>query len=385
MERCRELDSDFLTCAAGRSVRRGRARRVEEMIPIRLHHGAGWGRPAADVTTVFYLSRAHELFAVDRSGGEARWRRVLGSGPGPTAGSHVVVEQDVVVAGDGDLFAFDRLIGEPRWRFGSAEAVAVGRYLGDAMAGTVYAGSQSGRLFALDVRNGVRRWSSAPLGFRATVFAPVVSADQVAAGFTDFAEGNRVGGVVLFDRETGAERWRVRFPARGRSTHPAFGGGLLIMGQTVVAAASDGTLYGLARSTGQIQWTTTAGAQSGVAESANVRAAEDHRAIVATAETLLVTSMAGTLVGVASGSLQERWRFQSPQDGSIGFGLAVSEGTVYVPFASGRTIAVDVASGRERWRIGGSDRRFEWPAAAVDGRVYLTSEDGLYVVDVRAR
>lgn len=359
--------------------------RAEERVPVRLHWAAGWGRPLVDGTTVFYLSRDHQLIAVGRSRGEVRWRRPLGGGPGPTSGSRIVVDHDVVVAADGGLFAFDRRTGQPRWRFGSAEAVAVGRYLGDAASGVVYAGSQSGRLFAVDVQSGVRRWSSAPLGHRATVFAPVVNADRVAAGFTDFIEGDRGGGVALFDTKTGAECWRVRFPARGRSTRPVFGGGVHFTGQTVVAAASDGTLYGLARTTGQVQWVTTVGALSGVVDSTNARVADDHRVIAATAETLLVTSVVGTLVGLANGSRQERWRFQSPEDGSVGFGLVVSEEIAYVPFASGRTIAVDAASGQELWWVGGVDRRFEWPAAVADGRVYLTSEDGLYVVDERAR
>lgn len=412
MERCRELDPGLLTTVADRSLGCETGEpclgvsvsvavaiavilaalsaplvgwRVEERIPIRLHGAAGWGRPAVDGTTVFYLSRDHQLFAVDRRRGEARWRRPLGGGPGLTVGSQIVVDHDVVVAADGDLFAFDRRTGESRWRFGSADAVGVGRYLGDAASGIVYAGSQSGRLFAVDVRSGEQRWSSASLGHRVTVFAPVVNADRVAAGFTDFTNGDRGGGVVLFDTKTGAERWRVWFPARGRSTRPVFGGGVLFTGQTVVAAASDGTLYGLARTTGQVLWITTAGALSEIVESTSAGAADDHRAIAATAETLLVTSLAGTLVGVARGSRRERWRFQSLEDGSAGFGLSVSEGVAYVPFASGRTIAVDAASGQERWRVGGAHRRFEWPAAVVDGRVYLTSEDGLYVVDERAR
>lgn len=116
-------------------------------------------------------------------------------------------------------------------------------------------------------------------------------------------------------------------------------------------------------------------------ESSFANDVEDFRAMAVNGRTLLLTSLAGTLVGLSADTRRELWRYQSPPDGSIAFGLSAHGGTAYVPYASGRTIAVDVASGRERWRIGDSGRRFEWPAAVADGQVYVTSEDGLYVVD----
>jgi outer membrane protein assembly factor BamB len=374
---------------------------MKDAVPIRLHRAAGWGRPAIDAGTAFYLSREHELFAVDRFTGAERWRQLLGGVSSRTAGSRVVVHHGVVIAGDDGLFAFDGVTGAPRWRLPLRTVTSAGRYLGEAAGRLVYAGSQSGQLVAAGVRDGLVRWSSLPLGDRVTVFAPVVAAGYVVAGFSDFGTA-RGGGVVCLDAETGAVLWQTRFP-RGRRG-AAFGGGPAIVGDVVVAASTDGTLHAFDRTTGASRWTMPAGVPtvgkmwrsresasrlplrrpSGAASGHPSEGAidiEDFRGMAVSGSTVFVTSLTGTLVAVRAAPRQALWRFRSPPDGSIAFGLSVHEDTAYVPFASGRTIAVDLVSGQQRWSVGAGDRRFEWPAAVAGGRVYLTSEDGLYVVE----
>lgn len=379
---------------------------AKKVVPIRLHRAAGWGRPAVDAGLAVYLSRDHELFAVDRFSGAQRWRRPLDGRSARTAGSRVVVHHGVVIAGDEGLFAFEAATGTPVWRLPLYTAREVGRYLGEAADGLVYAGSQSGQLIAAGVADGLVHWSSPPLGDRVTVFAPVVARRHVVAGFSDFGNA-RGGGVVCLHAKTGAVQWQTRLPG-GRSGVAAFGGGPAVLGDVVVAASSDGMLYGFDLTTGAPRGAMDAGVQSvgegwrasgtvtrprmqlpSDAESGDASEGaidiEDFRAMAVSGSTLLVTSLTGTLVALRAEPRQTVWRFRSPSDGSIAFGLSVHDGTAYVPFASGRTIAVDVASGQERWSVGAGDRRFEWPAAVVRGRVYLTSEDGLYVVEEHPR
>ena len=68
--------------------------------PLWHAEGHGWGRPAADASTVYFLTMAHEVEARDANTGALRWRALTGE-PGPTtAGSTVMLAGDVVIAGD---------------------------------------------------------------------------------------------------------------------------------------------------------------------------------------------------------------------------------------------------------------------------------------------
>jgi hypothetical protein len=68
------------------------------------------------------------------------------------------------------------------------------------------------------------------------------------------------------------------------------------------------------------------------------------------------------------------------EEGSVAFGIRSDGQSVYVPYASGRVIAVGIAAGDELWRAAGRGCRFEWPPALTNDRIFLTSEDGLYVL-----
>ena len=75
-------------------------------------------------------------------------------------------------------------------------------------------------------------------------------------------------------------------------------------------------------------------------------------------------------VGVARLSKRVRSRSES----------TATDESVYVPYASGKVVAIGIADGQERWRAGSRAIRFDWPPALTDDRIFLTSEDGLYVL-----
>src|SRR5262245_20829298 len=78
--------------------------------------GEGRGTPAVYGHTAFFLSKRHELVAIDIRTGRVKWRRPT-HGPGDTtAGTTVRVTSRMVVAGDGHLVAFTHE-GIERWRF----------------------------------------------------------------------------------------------------------------------------------------------------------------------------------------------------------------------------------------------------------------------------
>jgi outer membrane protein assembly factor BamB len=340
------------------------------LTPIHLHGADGWGRPAVHGSVVYYLSRHHELYAVDRDTGATKWRRTLRHAANRgTAGTSVVVERGTVIVGDDDLFAFDAESGVPRWRFSSQVDNGPGPYLGSAAEGVVYAGSASGHVYAIDIATGRPAWVGGPYGTHAVVYAPVVKDGLAVAAYTDFTEVRR-GGVVVHDAATGALRWHTPFPVPASTLPSGAAGGPVIANEMVVAASSDGSLHGFRRESGEIAWSLPPLASMG----------EDYRAGLFRRNMLLVASLSGVLVALNVQSLKEQWRYSSPEDGSIAFDIAADEETVYVPFASGRMTAVDFATGHERWRAGTTHRRFEHVPAIVGEQVYLTTEEGLYVV-----
>lgn len=348
-------------------------------LPIRLYPRAGWGQPAVDETTVYYLSKRHALIVVDRGDGRPRWTAALGDTGTTTAGTTVVFAGSLVVAGDHDLFAFERSTGTKRWRFRSDPDAGVGRYLGDASGTDVLTGSASGRAYAIDGRTGLLRWASVPVAATGTMFPPVVTGDGLVAGFTDRGARPRAGGVAMIDRETGAFRWRSAFDRRSAESASSFAGGPVVVGDLIVAASSDGTVHALDRITGASRWRLPPVHRVEPAGDAGVPE-EDFRAIAASGRTVVIGSTTGVLSGVDVDTRQEVWRFASPADGSIGFALHADERAAYVPYLSGALVAVSLRDGRERWRVGGTDLPLFWPPTRRGRFLYATTEGGLYAL-----
>jgi outer membrane protein assembly factor BamB len=350
--------------------------------------GAGHGRPAVDGGAVYFLSSRHEVIALDATRGTQRWRQNTLEPGRATEGSAVVVASDVVVAGDYNLVAFDRITGTFRWRFVPAIGYAPGIYLGGVSRGLVFAGSPAGRVYAVSAVSGELAWSTVVEGSgRTTVFQPTTDGADLVAGFTTFVAPNR-GGVVLLDTTTGNERWRAVFPAApdpllgtGSTGNPIFAGDL------VIASSGDGTIFGFDRAKGFIRWTIppipglppilqgpfplpdTSGA--------------DYRPLARTWRTLFVGSLKGPVIAYDLSTLKEKWRYDDPHSGSVSFGLVSDDRYVYVPYASGRHVALDQSDGAEHWKTADPADGFYWMATSTDGFVYLAGGRGGFVAVYR--
>lgn len=349
-------------------------------VPVRLHASAGWGRPAVDRTSVYYLSKAHELFAIDRTTGRERWRRALSrDDSGLTAGIEIVVSDDVVVAGDGHVFAFHASTGEPRWQF-APEGDLPGRFIGAVADGTLFVGSTAGAVSALDLASGEVLWRTTLRDGRVSVFAPVVTGDLVVVAWTDFDEAPRSGGLAGLRARDGTVQWQTPFPRPHAWLAASAGGSPAVIGDAVVGASTDGTVYALSRVDGTVVWTVPA-----VPPASSGGEHEDVRLVASASSLALITSNAGVLSAVDLGDRREVWRFVSPPDGSVGFSLTVRGALGFVPFASGRLLIVDARTGREKRWLGGPSQRFDWPPAWAqepdDHQMFVTGEDGLYVFD----
>lgn len=371
------------TAVAVAAVRSGESgARIRQRVPSvasddlhRVHASRGWGRAGVNATGIYYLSTGHDLFAVDRQTWRVRWRRGLAEGAGITAGVQVVARGDRVLAGDGDLFAVSAETGALLWRRGAAQGdgVEIGRFVGSVSETVAWVGSGSGVMTAIDIATGERRWRQAIGSGRTTVFAPVVSGRLLVAAYSDFDSDPRSGGVAALDPETGHLLWKTPFPRPGGA--PASAGGTpAIADDTVVCAASDGTMYGLQREDGSVRWRLSPTAVSPLMDRF-----EDFSPVVPSASVLLAGSLSGVLRAVEPQAGRVLWRHSSAADGSHGFALEAAGGLVFVPTGSGRLLSVDVGTGRLIHAIGDGTPRFDWPPTVVDGELFLVSEDGLYV------
>lgn len=339
--------------------------------------GEGRGLPATDGGSVYFLSRRHELLAVDAATGRVRWRASTGGPGAATSGQRVVVAGSVAVAGDGALAAFDRSTGAPRWRFAPRDGgFDVGAYLGAAAQGVVLAGSRGGRLYAVDAETGRERWSVALVDgtVPSTVFEPEVDAGLVAAAFTVFTTPN-TGGVAVIDLRTGRTRWRTRFPMpAGAGLQGNASGGPVFAEGLLLASRGDGVIHAFHRSSGALAWTLPA------LDAGPLGTRQDARPLALAGPLLVAGSSSGVVAAYDLVSRRERWRYTG-QSGSVAFAVAADGRGVFVPYVGGRLVALDARTGVERWRIGHAAAGFVWPPLVLADRLIVVgSGAGFYAL-----
>jgi outer membrane protein assembly factor BamB len=96
-------------------------------------------------------------------------------------------------------------------------AGAPGAYLGGAQNGVVFAGSGSGRVYAIDVLSGTARWSTSIVDRRADDGVRADSGRRAAVRDVYSKQGATSGGVIALNAATGVEQWRTIFPVTRRS------------------------------------------------------------------------------------------------------------------------------------------------------------------------
>lgn len=329
------------------------------------------GSPVADETTAYFLSRGHEVVAVDIASGDIRWRRQTFESGDIFSGASLVLGERSLVVGDYNLLAFDTAGGRLLWRFIPADGDAPGIYMGDAVAGAVLAGSPSGRVYTVDAESGALRWSS-PIGLDVptTVYAPAAQGDSVAVTFTEFPpHGPTRGGVAMLAANDGRVIWRRTFAdhlAGLLGTNAA--GGPLFRDDEVLASGGDGQIVAFDRMSGEVRWVLPPVAP---AVRGPIAWERDYRALALAGEVLVSGSLTGEIVGIDLRTRQERWRYTARGLGSSAFRIGVVDGIVYVPFFNGQLVALDARSGEERWRVGEYTSGFLWPPAVRRGLVFL--------------
>jgi outer membrane protein assembly factor BamB len=308
---------------------------------------------------------------VRRFGG-VQWRFQTG---GMVQSSASVVEGVAYIgSGDGNLYALDASTGAERWRFAAARAItsspAVAR-------GTVYVGSRDNQFYAVDARTGRLKWklatgADAPLAWGFESGDLYTSSPVWLEGVVVFGSGD--GNVYAVDADDGAVRWRFTTGGRVRSS-PAISEGRVYVG------SMDGTLYALSLADGRELWRFDT-------EGHALRSGDfgfDRRTIqsspAAADGRVFVGSRDGFLYAVDAASGRLLWRVDH-QMSWVNTSPAVAGDLVFAGSSDERFLqAVDVRTGKERWRVGTERPVWSSPAIAED-LVYVGDGSGsIYALD----
>ena len=347
--------------------------------PPALWHIAGQARSgaAADQETAYFVSKQHEVTAVDAATGTVRWRRLTGEWGDLHWGETAVAAGSVVVVADYNLVAFDRKTGLQRWRFIPREGYGPGIYMGAATETHVLTGSPAGRVFSVELETGQLQWTAVVSSEgKTTVFSPVVRGPVVAAGFSEFTLPG-VGGVTMLAADSGRLLWKRYFPPPddpALSTH--LGGGPVFDGAVVIAASGDGVIHAFDVGTGEIQWSIPRVKPAGPSLISPDR---DFRALTITNGTLVSGSATGIVIGYDLATRKEKWRFHDPSIWSTAFRTSSADGVAYIPYLSGMVVALDAGTGHELWRMGDWSQGFIWPPAFSGNRTVISGSGHGYV------
>lgn len=352
--------------------------------------GAAVGMPAHDADTVYALDKNREVIALAADDGRLKWRSGTGVTSADaifgltTSGTNLVLSGDLVVAGDWDIVAFDKRSGTLRWTYQADGGDGPGLFLGAASQDTVYAGSVSGRVYAIDAVSGRLRWvARVEEKAMVSVFAPEIAGSQVVVGYSVYDNPN-TGGLAALDAVSGRVAWKTPFPRPPEPwRHANRAGGPVVCGALVFGSAGDGNIYGFDLATGAIRWTLPrlGGPFAGYITATDL----DHRALVRAGSLLVAGSATGKLVAYDLDTRALKWEHDAGPWGSTAFTLAADDAYVYVPFLGGFVLALDAATGEERWRVGDFTVGMIWAPDPAGDRVFAAgSRGGVYAFDTQA-
>ena len=283
-----------------------------------------WTGPAGVAVTatadaVYLTTEAGDVVCLDATSGEPRWRRRV-QVTDWLANDVQVAGGRLLVAGDGGLAALDAATGEVRWNRrlrGTVEGIAAveggllatgTRHYGTdrqdpvlwaagldgegrerwrferesypptrptVADGTVYVGSGSHAVHAIDAASGRERWT-AGLGSRARGLAVLPSGSGVEGAAGTVYVGCNDYHLYALDAATGDRRWRRR--TRGFVSPPAVAGGVVYAANTYFvggveedgSAERDEAVHGFDAASGDRLWTVELGEQTRTGQTPSV-------------------------------------------------------------------------------------------------------------------
>jgi outer membrane protein assembly factor BamB len=309
--------------------------------------------------------------------------------------------------------------------------------------------TSAGAVFCLNAVTGERKWvtfdgvvpgSSKPVTFKGIFSSPAITADGKYVVVGEGLHLDRDSALLCFDAETGKLRWRVQTPLHLEGS-PAIEGDVAVIGAGAVEVGAShkpkpgddpGFVLAVKISTGEVLWKHTVNdpesspviadgvvyTGSGMNGNAVValraeddktlaakglsreiwRTATDYPAVGAVTLTddlviigcgkgdfiFAATDPAGRVLALDRATGKERWRVELPD--TVLAPIGVRGDLAVVPCRNGEVIAIGLADQKVRWSSTISPRSAVMAGAAVtDTHVYAVSNDGyLAVLDIRS-
>ncbi len=323
--------------------------------------------PVLDAEAVYTLSLTHQVSALNKADGTLRWQISLPVSTPGRSGFGLALAGGTLVVGDIDLFGLDPATGQVRWTYHPSVGAWPGFGTLTTDGTTIYTGSATGHVFAVDGASGAERWTAHLVADTNTnVFTPAVAQGVVYAAYTDFflddppvTRGLR-GGAAALDAATGRVLWSVYLPKREVQDFTDVYN-LALTADRVVLAPGNGRLYGLDRATGEVRDTVPAATflQVGTIAPPGVYASFP-RALAAAEDLVLVgedfVPPNGPNVTALSASALNRRIWHTLTIGSA-ISVALDSSFVYVGHGAGQFLVLRRADGSEVWRINRYDLR----------------------------
>ena len=345
-------------------------------------------------------NRSHEgTWTYEPESGEATGGPVL-------AGGLLFVTEDITGHG---LTALDPRTGRPNWTVKGMHAPIAGEDFGLVVSGRmVYTRLNLDAFAAIDRSNGRNLWF---------VMSHLAGADAypVAAGGLLFAVGqDSEEGLLAYDGLTGQKRWAFN-TGRSVTANP------VADGPVVYVANADGTLFAIDAASGQARWRHQFPADGGlparvasppvvaggvlhvVTEGKMLYALDPAGgtlkwkmaatptatgngpgiALSVIGDGVYVTDDRGGLSAFAAADGKPRWKYTFPGNANHAESLIpVVSGGLALCYNDDSVIALDAATGVERWRTRGLPGTFQRPAVAA-GAVHLASLEAVVSLDLR--
>lgn len=242
------------------------------------------------------------------------------------------------------------IAGEPRvlWKIATGGPVDSSPVI---LGGVAYIVGGEGRLLALDVSTGSQRWVSQADGL---VGSPAIAGDRIIALGKD--------GSINAIRMDGSSEWRTAADLAPNSTP-------LVTGDVLIAGGRGGAIQAFDAANGAARW--------------NVRTGDELPRAAAGDEThAYIGSHDGRLYAIEAATGATAWTLDAAADHFAT--PAIRDGRVLAMAATSddaSLLAVDAASGVERWRFVPPDGRGLHSPSVDDGAVYISSDRSFYALD----
>ncbi|MGA0121853.1 MAG: PQQ-binding-like beta-propeller repeat protein [Gaiellales bacterium] len=321
------------------------------------------------------------FYAVDTSTGGTIWEKDTGhcSAASPAYADGVVYAAFLAdhpcpkgeFQDGGFVVAWDAASGAELWRVEMAPVESSPLVVDD----TVYVGAWDAKVYALDARTGVERWSTeldAQIVASATLIAPEQAGDRAAITI-----GTNGGTLYALDAETGAINWEARSNDHIGSGREYFYATPTVAYGRVYVGNTDGWMYAYGAQSGNLLWAKQAGSYV-------------YTAAAVADEVVYIGTYDGYVIAYDAATGAERWRVEMP--GAVHGAPTLMAGLLYVSTCSGcgqngvreskrgpdATYAIDVTTREIVWEFPAGKYS---PIVADTERVYLVGTGVVFGLD----